>query len=292
MTSNVYRYACTRMNAAPGQYPLPLDALRQVIRSGTVPGGYTNHITAANAANAKLGADRLLGLIPARQRMQLDLLAGGTQPADSTVLLNPANGVRYSLVEADGDAFGMTLALAVPSNSTVRVDGFLNGPDRTRGANYELEVVSLTVTALTAPTPSDRNANLIPDDYELLVFGTGGAAPSRDLDGDGFCDLQEYLEHTDPSSTNSRPAVAAAPLGTPQVTIALDGVNVGVSWAWPARYQSRFVFTVETTDDLQTTPFAVHAAAAQVGDGDTLRCDLPQGVEGPRRFYRVRAALR
>lgn len=292
LTANVYRYACTQMNSAPGQYPLPLDALRQVLRAGTLPGGYTNHISAANAATAKLGADRLLGLIPARQRVQLNLLAGGTQPADATVLLCPTNGLLYSLVEANGDAFGMTLALAVPSNSTVRVDGFLNGVDLKRGANYEIEIVSLTVTALTAPTPSDRNANLIPDDYELLVFGVGGAAPSRDLDGDGFCDLQEYLEHADPTSTNSKPAVAAATLGTPQVTIALDGANVGVSWAWPARYHSRFVFTVETTDDLQTTPFAVHAAAAQVGDGDTLRCDLPQDVEGPRRFYRVRAALR
>jgi hypothetical protein len=289
---SVYRYSCVSNNAAPGRYPLPLDALRQLIRAGTVPGGYTNHISASTAATAKLGAHRLLGLIPARQRVQLDLLASAPQTSDKTVLLALAGGLRYSLVEANGDAFGMSLALAVPSNSTVRVDGFLNGPDVKRGANYELEVISLTVTALTAPTPADLNANLIPDDYELLVFGSAGAAPTRDSDGDTFSDLQEYLENTDPTSDASVPSVPAADLSAPEVTISLDGAAVSVAWAWPARYQSRFAFTVETTDDLRGSPFTVRSSATPTSNGDAMRFDLPRAPEGPTRFYRVRTALR
>jgi hypothetical protein len=291
-TRNLYRYACISNNAAPGKYPLPLDALRQLIRTGTVPGGYTNHIAASTAATAKLGADYLFQRIPQRQLVTLDLLAGGAQPPDAAVLSEPGSGLRYSLVEPDGDAFGLSLALAVPSNSTIQVAGFLNGPDARRGADYEVEVVSLTVTALPAPSPADLNANLIPDDYELLVFGAAGAAPDRDLDGDTFSDLQEYLENTDPTSHASVPSVPAADLGAPEVTISLDGSAVAVAWAWPARYQSRFAFTVETTDDLRATPFAVHATAVATGDGDAMRCDLQLAPEGPARFYRVRTALR
>lgn len=291
-TRSIYRYACTQNNDAPGQYPLPLDALRQLLRTGTVPGGYTNYVSSSTAASAKLGADYLLGHIPVRSLVTLDLLAGGPQPPDTTVLADPDTGLRYSLVEPDGDAFGMSLALAVPSNSTVSVDGFLNGPDVRRGADFEIEVVSLTVTALPAPSPTDLNANLIPDDYELLVFGAAGAAPSRDLDGDTFSDLQEYLENTDPTDPASVPGVDPAALGAPEVTITVDGAAVTVAWAWPARYQSRFSFTVETTDDLRNTPFAVHGTAAASGDGDAMRCDLPLTPEGPTRFYRVRVALR
>ncbi len=290
---NVYRYASSRMSAAPGQYPLPLDALRQVLRSGTVPGGYTNHISAATAATAKLGADRLLGLIPTRQRVTLDLLAGGPQPPDTTVLLNPVSHLRYSLVAPDGDAFGLSFALAVPSNSTIHVDGFLNGPDTRRGANDEVEVISLTVTALPAPTPGDRNANLLPDAYELLVFGTAGAAPTRDADHDGFSDLQEYLEGSDPADTNSVPGTVPLSLAVPEVSISqTSGTHIAVSCEWPARYQHRFLFTLETTADLTHTAFTDHSTAVIVSSGDTLRCDLSLTPEGPQRFYRIRVALR
>lgn len=292
LTVNVYRYACTQMNAAPGQYPLPLDALRQVILRGTLPGGYTNHLSSATAATAKLGADRLLGLIPARQRVTLDLLAGGPQPPDTAVLLAPSTQQRYSLVEPDGDAFGLSLALAVPSNSTIHVDGFLNGPDSRRGANFEVEVVSLTVTALPAHSPTDQNANLLPDAYELLVFGTAGAAPERDTDSDGASDLQEYLENTDPTDTTSTPSFSTPALGVPDVVITVEGTALAVSWDVPARYQSRFEFTLETTDDLKNTPFAAHASAVAIGTGDTMRCDLLRDPEGTKRFYRVRTALR
>lgn len=41
---------------------------------------------------------------------------------------------------------------------------------------YELHMRRLITT----------NANLLPDAYELLVFGSTGAAPDRDLDGDGY----------------------------------------------------------------------------------------------------------
>jgi len=257
-----------------------------------VPGGYTNHITASTASTAKLGADYLFQRIPQRRLVTLDLLAGGPQPPDTAILSEPGTGLRYSLVEPDGDAFGLSLALAVPSNSTIQAAGFLNGPDARRGADYEVEVVSLTVTALTAPTPADRNANLIPDDYELLVFGSTGGAPDRDSDGDGYCDLQEYLEASDPTSLASVPSVPAANLGAPEVAISLNGTAVTVTWAWPARYQSRFAFTVETTDNLRAAPFAVHATAVADGEGDAMRCDLPLSSEGPARFYRVRTALR
>ncbi len=291
-TRNIYRYACISNSAAPGKYPLPLDALRHLIRTGTVPGGYTNHITASTASTAKFGADYLFERLPQRQLVTLDLLAGGAQPTDTAVLLDPDTSLLYSLVESDGDAFGLSLALAVPSNSTVRVVGFRNGPDSRRGANFEVEVVSLTVTALPAHSPADQNANLLPDAYELLVFGAAGAAPEHDSDDDGASDLQEYLENTDPTDSTDTPSFSTPALGAPDVAITVEGTALAVSWDLPARYQSRFTFTLETTDDLNNTPFAAHASAVATSDGDTMRCELLRAPEGAKRFYRIRTALR
>ncbi len=288
----IYRTASIEMNDAPGQYPLPFDAIREIIRQGTVSGSYTNHISSATASTAKLGADRLLGLIPERIRVTRNLLAGAPPTPDTAILADPSDGLRYSLVKADGNAFPLAFAVAVPSNSTIRVTGFLNGPDARRGANFEIEVISLTVTALPAPSPTDHDGNLLPDAYELLVFGEADTPFGRDLDADGYADLQEYLENTDPSDAASTPGVAPATLGAPEIVIELADAHVAVSWLWPARYQSRFAFTLESTDNLQLTPFAVHSAAAAESAGDSIFCELPLVPEGSRRFYRVRVALR
>ena len=291
LAHSIYGVASLQMNDAPGQYPLPFDAIRAVVQEGTVTGAYTNHIGAAELNLAKQGSDRLLGLIPARPRLTLHLLAGASQPPDSAVLADPDSGLRYSLVSAGGAAFPLVFAFAVPSNSTLHVEGFLNGADTRRGADFEVEVITLSATALPAPTPVDQDANLLPDAYEHLVFGVTGTPLGRDWDNDGYSDLQEYLEGCDPTDATVTPAVAAVALEPPEAHIALDGSDVRVFWLWPARYHNRFDFILESTPALGALPFAASTPSVNAAD-DLLDIRLPTASEGPQRFYRIRVRLR
>ena len=104
---------------------------------------------------------------------------------------------------------------------------------------------------------------------------------TSDLDGDGFSDLQEYLDGTDPASNGS---YGLAPVDFSAPILALDASYLSIGW--PAAYASEFVFTVEYTEDLPGSPFA---AEQELPRGD-LSTVLDQSAN--HRFYRVKMRLR
>ena len=287
----IYEISSAENNDAPGLYPLPVDALRQLILAGTLPGGYTNLVGAADITLAAQGAADLLAGVPARPEVTLSLPAHNHGGNGQTVLLDPDSGLTYNLVNSENDPFPMEFAFALPTNATVLIYGFLNSDPGTSGADREVEVIEMTVTALPSVTPQDQDPNLLPDAYEMLTFGSTGASPDRDSDGDGFSELQEYLEGTDPTSALSAPATPAEDIGIPTVLIDSATGTVEISLDWPARYQSAFHFQLESTDDL-ASPFTEHPTAVLSGDGDRMRVNLSQGAEGAKRFYRVKVSLR
>jgi len=64
----------------------------------------------------------------------------------------------------------------------------------------ESEVVSVTTWG------SDRNRDGLPDDWEVTYFGedkTQWPSPAADSDGDGVCNLDEFLMGTDPTDSES-----------------------------------------------------------------------------------------
>ena len=291
MSYDIYKTCSAEANDNPGLYPLPVDAIRSLIHNDTLTGGYTNHFNASAISLAAEGADYLLGNIPARPKVSITLPALNLGGDNFTILYHPSTDTLYNLVNSENDPFPMDFAFALPSNATVQVYGFLNSDAGASGADREIEVIEMVVTALPALTPEDQDPNLLPDSYELLTFGASGAAPSRDSDGDGFSDLQEYLEGTDPTSAQSIPATTEEEIGIPTVVIDSTTGNVEVSLDWPARYQDAFHFQLESTDDL-ATPFTDHPTASMSGNGDRVLVNLLQSTEGTKRFYRVRVSLR
>lgn len=57
---------------------------------------------------------------------------------------------------------------------------------------------------------TDHDGNGLPDGWELIYFGSGGAAPTADADNDGTSNLMEYLAGTNPldPSKTFRPEIS------------------------------------------------------------------------------------
>ncbi len=51
--------------------------------------------------------------------------------------------------------------------------------------------------------PTDTDGNGLPDLWQLHYFGHLGVDPNADPDGDGLSNLQEYLNHTDPTTADT-----------------------------------------------------------------------------------------
>lgn len=76
-----------------------------------------------------------------------------------------------------------------------------------------------SAVAVYLPATLDANANGLPDWWEQFYFGTNITYASVDSDNDGFTNIKEFQDRTDPrnaSSVPQPPAIAHIPLANPQ----------------------------------------------------------------------------
>ena len=81
--------------------------------------------------------------------------------------------------------------------------------------------MSYTASAIYLPTDQDSDTDNLPDWWELFYFGNLTQSYSSDPDLDGYLNLEEYQDRSDPrdqSSTPSGPAIDHTPLSDPQTT--------------------------------------------------------------------------
>jgi len=102
------------------------------------------------------------------------------------------------------------------------VDG-LRHPDNTSAAlNPATGLIMYgprSAIATYLPAQLDSNTNGLPDWWEEFYFGTNSSSPSTDSDLDGFTDIKEFQDRTDPRDENSipqPPAISHFPLTNPQ----------------------------------------------------------------------------
>lgn len=153
--------------------------------------------------------------------------------------------------------------------------------------------------AVYLPASQDDNTNSLPDWWEQFYFGDNGATANVDDDNDGFTNIKEYQDRTNPRddrSTPQPPAVAHLPLANPQPVMApwnVDALvvdnyavsNVSVFWQ---RNGGAWTSAIMTTEAL-TNFSGVIAAPGTNGDTFVYRIEATdfaglKTVNGPFNF--------
>ena len=209
------------------------------------------------------------------------MLATGASAQDSQLLFDP-NG---NLLLQAAAATGSPQLIAQPQNQVVQLGdsaSFSVVVADTRGLNYQwrfngADIAGATDDALLLPSVSaanegqytvvlvnsagnltsasaslwiDSDGDGLPDSWELAHFGNLDQTATGDFDGDGVCNLQEFLDGTDPADSASFRF---------RLVVLSDGGSVTVS-------PSRFSFTNGEVVTLTATAFAPYYFRGWTGD--------------------------
>jgi hypothetical protein len=296
---DIYRISSALNNDAPGAYSPPLEALRELIEEGTLPTNYTAVITlsAADLQNAQAGLEFIRGQLSSRPVLTVDArIRQDTFSAPCPVLdVNNTNspGQTIHLVDESGRPFSFPGTFQLLPGSLLRITGY---SDLTVAGcpGQSIEVLSAQLLSVPAPSENDLDGDLVEDGWEDQFPGLG-SDPFGDADGDGYPNLQELWEGTDPLDGASMPAVPAAPLGMPAVKLTLLGDGqVQLDWQWPEQYQHRVSFSIRRTGDLgQPFHSLHHAERARVSRiGNRLSTILPAaGTAKEKEFFTIELRL-
>jgi hypothetical protein len=252
LTEDIYRLSSASNNAAPGAYPSPVDTLREFIATGVLQSNYLAHslLSASQRTTAASAITAILAAVPGRPTTNIELRVRsdsftGTCTVLETTELTPH---LHSLFHPGGQVHQMLEAFHLVPGTRLQVFAHtdLNVP---ACAGRALEVISIELAFVPHPTATDLDGDLLPDDWETL-FGVSN--PLADDDGDGYSNLQELLEGTDPRDGLSKPIAPIADLSPPEMKIESDlgGSLLKLSWDWPEPYASRIKFKALATSDL------------------------------------------
>jgi hypothetical protein len=203
-----------------------------------------------------------------------------------------ALGNTVALVDANGRPYRFPNAFHVGPGLAVRVLGFADAA-ASACANRTLEVVRVGsesqthVTSVPLPSASDRDGNLLDDDWELFFFGALGNDPFVNFGG-GHTLLQSYLDGSDPLLFANCPA---ANLGLPAVQIqSLDENHVQLRWQFPLPYANSLEFKLQTTPALGEAWFELPATVERLGGGN-FRIVAPVNSNATAVFWRLAMSL-
>lgn len=301
-------YTTAAENDSPGSLRQPFDALRRFLRQGNLDQtGYDQSPAADNfpaslLSEAQKGAATVLAAIAPRKIGTVDLIRQGGEstecPVWSEVLFTSADsfdpdsptlsGTNYALVDRRGEPFRFGRAFPLTEGSVFRVRGYLeDAPDC--GGDFALEVIEAPVLVyLRNSSPADLDGDLIPDALAELNPGSD-FAPFADSDDDGYTDLQEILDGTNPADPASAPS-EVVDLSPPQLKINSIGPgSAAIEFEFPADYARQVEFVLYQTDDL-STPFAPSSETANhLGSGQHEQVVNQTGEDG---FFIFRMQLK
>ena len=273
-------------NAA--DYQPPLDVLRGFVRDGSLPAAYAAAavVTVPERA-AAFGsiAGLLAGLKPRPVVTQtLEVTAqtfGGTCP----LLKRVGQAGQVSLVAAEGVPYQLPESFTLGVGSRVVVTGYTDIVDPECPGD-EVEVIALRVTHLPVPLAEDKDGNLLPDAWDCFFFA-GGGEPLGDSDGDGFSNLQELLDGTDPQVAQSK-GTEPVDLGPPAIEPGvINGGDLQLAWEYPAGYAGMVKFTIQCSDGVNGWEDLMEVPASP---GGQFEVTLPLPPD-PSKFYRAVMSL-
>lgn len=285
LVQDIYALSSRSNNVHPGQFDLPVDVIRGFLRTGQLPATYAGvtSVSPADRTAAFNAAKALLESLPSRPTALFDLTvteegAGG----ECTVLVETVSKQPRNLVVDGGAPFQFPQAFELIPGSRVEVFAYTDAP-ASGCAGVTLEVISASLLSIPPAPVVDANANFLADDWECFFLG-GGVDPYGDSDGDGFSELQEFLDGTDPKDAASK-SQKAAKLDLPPIGIGLkEGGGIQVKFQYPPQYAPFFQFALEAAPELGQ-PFVEQVIAVPDGQGQVSL--LLPAVQKVREFYRV-----
>ncbi len=297
LAESIYQLSARSNTALPGRYLPPFDVLRQFVWTGSVPNAYLEDLEVSadqwtSAQNAVLDA---LGSVPVRAptnlivRLREDTWTAPCTVVDRTVGVSEA----IALFDANGTAYKLPESFDLPPGTLVAIAAFTTATSSACGGVPGFEVVSAHVTSLPDVPLVDLNGNLLPDAWERLFLGGLGEGPFNDSDQDGYSDVQEMQEGTDPLDAGNLPPVAPLELGEPELEIALSPLGeIEVNWSHaPAFAQPTgpaWRFSLLGSPSLQG-PFTLLASRPAEADGN-VRLSLPAPADAVQ-FFRLQVQL-
>lgn len=290
LTEQLYDICCDRTDSEPGAYPLPISILRAYLLDGTMNANYAAHLSFSGSELAQIqtAATNFLNTLSARPIENLVLEVRENSFTNICPVLYTAGGIAKSLYDSGGRPYVMPFSFKLGAGAEVTARAFNDiSWNRVPGTD-PLEIISLSLTAVPVSSDSDANGNLLPDALEELLQISQGSPAHLDSDGDGFSDLQEYLDGSDPSDPLSEPTGSIVDLSPPEVVItSLGGNQVQLSVQWPVAYADPFIFSVIRSDDLSGSGFSSDHELAPGELSSTVTT-----TSSDARFYKVGIQLR
>jgi hypothetical protein len=309
----VHRISAALTDISPGLYPSPFETLRTAVQAmspvladadGLIPlpgdpvgpDPATSYAAAHTLTPAEMqSADESLAWIrgqitPRPVEFLTAVIVASSFSGTVPVIQNDENAALLRLYDADGNPFRFPEALDLPVGTYLAVSVFTDRTDLPAGTGTARETISAVVTSFPTGTRTDADFNGIEDAYENHFFG-GPVGPFGDEDGDGYINLQEYLEGTHPADPGSAPAVPPLPRRMPPVRISqVAGGELRFELNFPSAYASRIRFILQSGN--MTVPFAESPSSeASSNELDTYVLQIPRPAAA-RGFYRFRLALR
>lgn len=306
LAREIYRVSSVSNNAAPGVYRPPLDVLRDFIRDGIVHPAYiaAGNFPPALLANATAGVHSVLDHLGSRPVTNLTLRLrpdsiGGTC---TTVETADLSSTPVNLFALGGGAFDFPDTFQLAPGAVVQVVG---RPDviSTTCAGLNVEVLAISLEAVPIRSDGDADGNLLIDTWEMALLGGTGADPFGDADGDGYSNLQEMWEGSDPSDRRGTPSVPIAALTLPVLHIGEiseggaggaggprgTGKTMAATWLASPAYADRLQFHLQATADLSEIPTTSPITPVHLGGG-LYRAILPNS--GGTQFFKLRLQLK
>ncbi len=289
VAQDIYRIDSLLNNTNPAKFALPLDELRYFLANGTLDSDYSPvSVTSGQFAAAVNGASTILAAVSARPTTNVYLLVrGDTVGGPCRVLDFLGGGPTFALIESSGLPFTFPNNFQLLPGSVVQVTGYTDVVSPSC-AYPAIEVTSVLLTSVPLATDTDANGNLLIDTWEKRFFGAVGIAdPFGDADGDGYQNLQEMLEGTDPRDGFGHPLVPPVAFSAPVLELVPAGTQGELHFLWPAYYINRFNFGVRHTSDL-TTAFADLPVSNPVGvSGDEFKITFAIPTTAAHFYYLV-----
>jgi hypothetical protein len=297
LAESIYQLSARSNTVLPGRYDPPFDVLRQFVWTGSVPNAYLEDLEVpADQWTAAQGAvlDALAG-VPVRASTNLIVRLRDDSWAGPCTVVDLAMGVSepIALFDANGTAYKLPESFDLPPGTLLAVEAFTAAASAACGGLAGLEVVSAQVTALPEVPLVDLNGNLLPDDWERLFLGGLADGPFSDTDGDGYPDVQEMQEGSDPMDPMDQPPVVPLELAEPELEIALSPLGeIEVHWnhalAFARSSGPAWQFALLGSPSLNG-PFTLLASRPAEPDGD-VRLALPAPVDAVQ-FFRLQIQL-